>query len=281
MVENQKPESSGQEPGSHGLDGSGSPGESSNPGTQDALSNLVEVRQLGTVMKLDLAALVTLIQQRAVDARTEVKGERLTGDAWRKLGELDLYRTLRSQKAEGRRQNGGTAGAEANLPPLERAEQNLMRYFNSLDVTQLRRDALVSVIAAGLTAALSVPVHRYVLILLTSALGWGVSYLLAAQTLFPVWIRRIRTNGFLRLPWPSRVLLIVSIALPGYFLIAWMIPELPGETLLRWVDGAVLFLFSAASATIWAFRIETGRMKRVFELSTGINLKQVDGQDER
>jgi hypothetical protein len=249
--------------------------------TQDALSNLVEVRQHGTVMKLDLAALVTLIQQRAVDARTEVRGERLTGGAWRRLGELELFRTLDSRKSETGSQGVPGLQAEANLPPLERAEQNLMRYFNSLAVTQLRRDALVGVLAAGVTAGLSVPVHHYALILLMSALGWGIGYLFAAQVLFPGWIRRVRARGFTGLPWQSRVLLLVGIALPGYFLIASLLPELPGETLFRWIDGAVSFLFAAASATIWAFRIETGRMKRVFELSTDIKTKQVDGNDER
>jgi hypothetical protein len=255
--------------------------ENRKPETRDSSPDLVEVRQHGTVMKLDLAALVTLIQQRAVDARTEVRGKRLTGGAWRRLGELDVYRTLGSQKSGVRSQNGLATNAEANLPPLERAEKNLARYFDSLAAAQLRRDALVSVIAAGATAGLSVPVHRYVLILFFRALGWGVGYLFAAQVLFPGWIRRLRTSGFRRLPWSSRVLLLASIALPGYFLIASLLPELPGETLFRWIDGTVSFLFAAASATIWAFRIETGRMKRVFELSTGIEPKQVDESDER
>jgi ABC-type multidrug transport system fused ATPase/permease subunit len=249
--------------------------------TKSPLPDLVEVRRDGTVMRMDVAALVTLIQQRAVFAETEVRSEHLTGNEWQRLGQLELYRTFTSQKSEIRNQNDPATMAEVSLPPLERAEQNLARYFNSLAVTQLRRDALGSIIAAGVTAALSVLVHHYALILVLSALGWGAGYLLTVQVLFRGWIGQVRTRGFTRLPWNSRVLLIAGIALPGYFLIASMLPLLPGETLLRWIDGAISLWFAAASAAIWAFRIETGRMKRVFELSTGVKLKQVEGNDER
>lgn len=231
-------------------------------------------------MRIDVAALVTLIQQRAVTAETEVRSEPLTGNEWQRLGQLELYRMFGSEKPEARSQNGLAAKAEVSLPPLERAEQNLARYFDSLAATQLRRDALWSVIAAGVTAALSVLAHHYALILVLSALGWGAGYLFTARVLFRGWIGRVRTRGFTRLPWSSRVLMIAGIALPGYFLIASMLPLLPGETLLRWIDGALSLSFAAASAAIWAFRIETGRMKRVFELSTGVEPKQVEGDNE-
>jgi hypothetical protein len=249
--------------------------------TKSPPESLVEVRRDGTIMRMDVPALVTLIQQRAVFAETEVRSERLTGNEWRRLGQLDLYREFAGQKPKPGRQSVPSAQANANLPPLERAEQNLARYFNSLAATQLRRDAFGSVIAAGVTAALSVLVHHSALILVLSALGWGAGYLLTAQVLFRGWIGRVRTMGFTRLPWSSRVLLIAEVALPGYFLIASLLPLLPGETLLRWIDGVLLLSFAAASAALWAFRIETGRMKRVFELSTGVELKQVEGNDRR
>lgn len=231
---------------------------------------LVEVRAHGTVMRLDLAALVTMIQQRTLDASAEARGE-LTGSEWLRLGELELYRALRSDdiKVPAVRPK-----PEPAATPLARAERNLADYFDSLAVRQLRRDALVSVIAAGLTAALSVPVHRYVLILLLCVAGWGASYLLAVQVLYRGWISRVRTMGFKRLPWGSRALLVVAIALPGYLLVASVMPELPGETLFRWIDGAAAVLFAGASAVVWGFRVETARMKRVFEASKDVQSKE-------
>ena len=236
------------------------------------LANLIDVRHAGTLMRLDLAALVTLIQQRAVDARTEVRSAQLTGNEWRRLGELELYRTLRPDAKTV--PSPAVPQTETDLPPLARAEQNLVRYFNSPAITQLRRDALVSIVAAGVTAGLSVLVHRYVLILLLSGVGWVVSYFLTTRVLFHGWIGRVRRDGFTRLPWQSRVLVVVGIALPGYFLIASVLPLLPGEVQFRWIDGAIAVLFAGASAAIWAFRVETGRVKRVFELSQGADAKE-------
>jgi len=227
---------------------------------------LVDVRAHGTVMRLDLVALVTMIQQRTIDASAEVSGE-LTRGEWSRLGDLELYRALRPDAAA---LPAAESKPDAAIPPLARAEQNLADYFNSLAVSQLRRDALVSMIAAGLAAALSVPVHRYALILLFCLAGWGVSYLLTVQVLYPGWIARVRTMGFKRLPWGSRALVVVAIALPGYLLVASVMPELPGETLFRWIDGLATVLFAGASAAVWAFRVETGRMKRVFEVSKDV-----------
>jgi len=227
---------------------------------------LVDVRAHGTVMRLDLVALVTMIQHRTIDASAEVSGE-LTRGEWSRLGDLELYRALRPDDVTA---PAARSKPEPAIPPLARAEQNLANYFNSLAVSQLRRDALVSVIAAGLAAALSVPVHRYVLILFLCLAGWGASYLLTVQVLYPGWIFRVRAHGFSRLPWGSRALIAVAIALPGYLLVASAMPELPGETLFRWIDGLVSVLFAGASAAIWAFRVETGRMKRVFEASKDV-----------
>jgi hypothetical protein len=227
---------------------------------------LVEVRAHGTVMRLDLAALVTMIQQRTVDASAEARGE-LTGGEWRRLGALELYRALRPDDVKVPTVE---SKPEPAIPPLARAEQNLADYFNSLAVRQLRLDAVMSVIAAGLAAALSVLVHHYVLILLLCLAGWGASYLLTVQVLYRGWISRVRTLGFKRLPWGSRALLVVAIALPGYLLVASVMPELPGETLFRWIDGLATIFFAGASAVVWAFRVETGRMKRVFEVSKDV-----------
>jgi hypothetical protein len=231
--------------------------EPQNPG------KLVEVRAHGTVMRLDIAALVTMIQQRTIDASAEAKGE-LTAGEWRRLGELELYRALRPDDVTARPVE---PKPEPAMPPLARAEQNLADYFDSLAVRQLRRDALASLVAAGLAAVLTVPVHHYVLILLLCLAAWGAFYALTVQVLYRGWISAVRSRGFRRLPWASRALLVVAIALPGYLLVAWVLPELPGETLFRWVDALATMLFAGASAVVWAFRVETGRMKRVFEAS--------------
>jgi len=231
---------------------------------QAQTDDLVQVRREGVVLQIDMSALVTLIQQQVLDARTEVSSKKLTSGAWRPLGELELFRTLRPQTApDGEKPETPLPPAAA---PADRYEQNLVRFFQSVALSQLRVDSALAMTAAIVIAVVGMIAHRwFVLLPVLLAGGWGGATLYANRFLFPGWFRSIRLSGFRRLPWSSRAFVVMAVALLGYFLIILFLPELPGESLFRFVDSVVAFLFGAAGGAIWTFRRNAFRMKRVFE----------------
>lgn len=222
-------------------------------------------------MEMDLATLVTLINENAVDASSEVNSEQLTKGQWQKLGGLELYKVFQAPDKLASRAQAGPAGE-----PAELFEQNLIRFFGSVAVNQMRIDSFVVLASAALTALLSVVAHRWGLIPALMAGAWGIGYLVADQVLFRHWIQKVRRSGFKALPWQSRVFLIVAIALPCYLLTASFVPELPGEGLFRLVDSIVCTLYGAAAAAVWTFRLDTLRAKRAFELSVNVNPRLMD-----
>jgi type IV secretory pathway VirB3-like protein len=229
---------------------------------------LLRLRQGGQVRQMDLATLVTLIQQNAVERDAEVNSLRLTQGEWRKLSTLDVYRDFG-------RQTASAPVAAIPQPPVvgepgDAHEQNLRKFFSSLAIAQLRIDSTVALISGLVTALLSIVVHRSVLIVILMVVGWGVAYLLADQVLFPRWIQQVRRAGFQRLPWQSRSFLIIAIVVPGYFLVASFLPLLPAEGFLSAVDAVIGLLLSGASGVIWTFRLDAQRAKKAFELSSQV-----------
>jgi preprotein translocase subunit Sec61beta len=224
-------------------------------------NELVQVRKDGGVLQLDLPALVTLIQQKVLDAGSEVNSARLTRGEWTRLGELELFRTL---------QPAATAASHAPLPPglatAGEPEANLVQFFQSLTLNQLRVDSAIALIAGLLVAVLGMVAHRgLVLVPLLVAAGWSVGMLYAGRVVFPRWFARVRSQGFRRLPWSSRTFGIVAVALFCYLLAVLFLPELPGERWFRLIDCALAVLFGAAGGTVWAFRYRVTRMKRTYE----------------
>ena len=98
--------------------------------------SLLQVRNKGVILQMDLTTLVTLIQQDGVDADTEVQGEQFTGGEWRRLGELDVYRALRPDKPKPQVPGPGSTGKEM----AESYEQNLQGYFGSPVISIRLRD---------------------------------------------------------------------------------------------------------------------------------------------
>jgi hypothetical protein len=261
--------------------------------------SLVRLRRNGQEMQMDMTALITLVQQGALGADTEANSSGLTGGEWKRLTELELYRTFHPDVAVadatrttsqsrwfvGRRadrrgdrlkpmgslpaapmQVSAKAGAPADLS--EAYEQNLRNYFESFAVIRLNLDGWIALVSAGLAALLSAAAHRSVLTLLMSGAAGVVAYLFVDRTQFPAWIRGVRFSGFRRFPWNSRVFHVASVAVPGCFLIASFLPLLPSEGLFRFIDSFACIVYTSAAATIWAFRISTQRMKRAFILSS-------------
>jgi hypothetical protein len=224
-------------------------------------------------MQIDVPTLVTLIQQGVLGATAEANGEKLTGGEWKKLGGLEVFAMFRPSGGKA----GKKAGPRPELPEgaqgLDAYERNLLKYFGSFDVNRLRLDGWVAIISAVVTAVLSVIAHHSSLTLLLAVVAWGAGYLFMDRVFFPAWIGKVRRAGFGSLPWNSRTLLIVAVAVPCYFLVATFLPLLPGERLLRLVDSIACMMFSAVMAGVWTFRVSTLRAQRVFELSKEVSAK--------
>jgi hypothetical protein len=245
--------------------------QTSTAGSDPAVPELLQVRRDGNVLQMDLTTLVTLIQQHTLNAAAELNSSKLTGGAWKKLGELELYRVLVAAETQGKAdKTGGMPLPPSAAPPSSPTEPaspevNLGRFFESLAVKQLRIDGIIAVVSTVVAGGLSIVAHGSVIVLILMIVGWVGGYFLADQILFPRWIQTIRTSGYRQSPWQTRQFLIVAVALSGYFAIALFLPRLPQEGTLRFVDSVVGLLYGAAAAAIWTFRTDVVRMKRTFE----------------
>lgn len=223
-------------------------------------------------MQMDLPTLLTLIQQRAVSGSVQINSLRLTAGEWRPLAELELFRAF--APPTGNRPSPSLMplppkppSPAANTAQLTPFEENLSRFFASLAIKQLQIDSLVATAAALLTAILGAIAHSSLVVPLAVTAGAGLGYLITDHTLFLRWIQDIRNSGFRRLPWQSRHFLIVAVVLPGYFLIAALLPRLPAERILCLIDALVGLLFGAAAGAVATFRWNALRLKKTFELT--------------
>jgi hypothetical protein len=63
-----------------------------------ARPKLVSTRFGGALRQMDVATLITLIQQNVLAPDCEVQSEDLTAGEWRRLDQLELYQTLSSTR---------------------------------------------------------------------------------------------------------------------------------------------------------------------------------------